>query len=238
MADDMVELLSRRTGPHLHDTLGDLADGVRTTRRFSNADEVGRRHVESSMREAERTGREPNEPDRVLAPPLEPGHAVNSYGLPETQRRYPVDDYITMWERKHGREMTPEERKVLGQGCVGVTKVRLGQNTGEMPPMNLAFTDPGSHRVIQNAESVLAPGEIANAAVKDWRKQLTQAENVVKEHGMNWSATDRYGTTRSAPDHLQHVKDNLEKARAEAKEVWSNLAKGDIRQMLDARCSS
>jgi histidine triad (HIT) family protein len=32
MADDMAELLSRRTGPHLHDTLGELAEEVRAAR--------------------------------------------------------------------------------------------------------------------------------------------------------------------------------------------------------------
>ena len=49
MADDMVELLSRRTGPHLHDTLGDLAEEVRVRRqRLGNADERGQLEIEKA----------------------------------------------------------------------------------------------------------------------------------------------------------------------------------------------
>lgn len=55
MAEDMVELVSRRTGPHLHDTLGELAEEVRARRRrFGDADEHGRQLLERHGRETDR----------------------------------------------------------------------------------------------------------------------------------------------------------------------------------------
>ncbi|UAK34560.1 hypothetical protein K8O92_12375 [Nocardia asteroides] len=171
-----------------------------------------------------------------LAPPLDPHKWVNRHGLPETQRQYHVDDYIRMWQRHHGRPMTTREVTVLRLGCVGVTKLHLGQlDLTKVPPANLAFADPSTHRVIQNAEKVLAPGEVANAKVKTYRKLLTEAENTVKKHGMNWSYTDTDGITRSAPDHIRHVKKTLEQAKVEARETWSELAKEHIKEMRDAR---
>ncbi len=171
-----------------------------------------------------------------LAPPLDPHNRVNPHGLPETQRRYLVDDYIKMWERHHGRPMTPRELEVLRLGCIGVTKLRLGQlDLTKVPPENLAFADPSAHRIIQNAEKVLAPGEVANAKVKTYRNLLTQAESTVKQHGMNWSYTDTNGITRSARDHIRHVKESLDKAKVEARETWSELAKEHIKEMRDAR---
>ncbi|WP_406265611.1 FHA domain-containing protein [Nocardia sp. NBC_00881] len=174
--------------------------------------------------------------ERLLASPLDPQNVVNRYGLPETQRRYLVDDYIKMWERQHGREMTPEEQKVLFQGCIGVTKIGIGQTElNSLPPMNLAFADPDSHRVIQYAENVLAPGEVANAEVRFWRKRLNEAKNIVRERGMNWSYEYSDGNISSASERIQYLEDNLERARAEAREIWSDLAKGHIKGMLDAR---
>lgn len=55
MLDNMVELLSRRTGPHLHDTLGDLAEEVRGARRsFDDAEHDGREQIEGSERRPDR----------------------------------------------------------------------------------------------------------------------------------------------------------------------------------------
>lgn len=51
MRDDMVELLSHRTGGHLHNTWGNLADDVSAApRRFSDAAERGRRRIEDTGR--------------------------------------------------------------------------------------------------------------------------------------------------------------------------------------------
>ncbi|MEV0108680.1 hypothetical protein AB0H42_20400 [Nocardia sp. NPDC050799] len=71
MADDMIELLSRRTGTHLHDTLGDVADEVRAARRtIGDASEHGAREIEkaSEGRSPEHTGATPHE-DNVHSPP-------------------------------------------------------------------------------------------------------------------------------------------------------------------------
>ncbi len=50
MRDDMVEVLTHRASPHLHRTLGDLAEEVRGTRRISDADHDGRELVEAGVR--------------------------------------------------------------------------------------------------------------------------------------------------------------------------------------------
>jgi hypothetical protein len=50
MRDNMVEVLTHRASPHLHHTLGDLAEEVRGTRRISDAEHDGRELVEASMR--------------------------------------------------------------------------------------------------------------------------------------------------------------------------------------------
>ncbi|WP_040839899.1 hypothetical protein [Nocardia brevicatena] len=49
MRDDMVEVLAHRASPHLHRTLGDLAEEVRGTRRIGDADHDGRELVEAGM---------------------------------------------------------------------------------------------------------------------------------------------------------------------------------------------
>ncbi|MFI6368330.1 hypothetical protein ACIBG0_37015 [Nocardia sp. NPDC050630] len=71
MADDMIELLSRRTGTHLYDTLGDVADEVRAARRtIGDADEHDGREIEkaSEGRSPEHAGATPLE-DNVHSPP-------------------------------------------------------------------------------------------------------------------------------------------------------------------------
>ncbi|MBF6165500.1 hypothetical protein IU486_12030 [Streptomyces gardneri] len=171
-----------------------------------------------------------------LAPPLDPRNRVNRHGLPETQRRYPVDNYIRMWERHHGRRMTPEERKVLRSGCIGVTKLRLGQlDLKASPPTNLAFADPDTHRMMQNAEKVLAPGEVANATVKDWRQRITDAENFASKYGRRRKFTNFDGSKIKVSDYIRHAQENLARARAEARETWSKLAKEHIKELRDAR---
>lgn len=37
-----------------------------------------------------------------------------------------VEDYVKLYEAKHCRKMTPEERTILGRGCIGITAVELG----------------------------------------------------------------------------------------------------------------
>lgn len=177
----------------------------------------------------------PSPSRRPLSSPIGP-NTFDIDGRPVTQRRYLKDDYITMWERTSGRKMTPDQRMVLDQGCIGVTKVRIGMikiHTG--PPMNLAFADPSAHLVIRKAENFLTPGEAANARVKYYRRELAKVQDVISAHGLTWAATDRYGVTRQAADHLHHVESNLLSARSQARDIWSSLAKGEIKDMRVAR---
>ncbi|MGW1739347.1 hypothetical protein ACWCPQ_11100 [Nocardia sp. NPDC001965] len=205
-------------------------------RAIANTEYRGRAHGLTTGIDRYRAADRSEHADRLLAPPLDPRHTVNRYGLPEDQRRYHVDDYIRMWERHHRRAMTYTEREILAQGCIGVTKLGLGQRRlDQIPPMNLAFADPASHRAIQSAENVLAPGEIANADVKNFRRLRTRADDLVREHGMNWAVEHPDGTVLSAAQYIDQVEKNLERARTEARETWSNLAKGHIREMLDTR---
>jgi hypothetical protein len=36
-----------------------------------------------------------------------------------------VEDYIDRWEKEHGQAMTPQEKKTLGRGCVGITALTM-----------------------------------------------------------------------------------------------------------------
>ena len=36
-----------------------------------------------------------------------------------------VQDFIDMWEKEHGHSMTPDEKRTLGRGCVGVTALNM-----------------------------------------------------------------------------------------------------------------
>ncbi|MGW4070248.1 hypothetical protein [Nocardia grenadensis] len=74
MRDDMVEVLTHRASPHLHRTLGDLAEEVRGTRRISDAEHDGRELVEAGMRRPDpptaregRGGEGDRVPDNVAA---------------------------------------------------------------------------------------------------------------------------------------------------------------------------
>ncbi|RAW01109.1 Ig-like domain-containing protein [Pseudochryseolinea flava] len=43
-------------------------------------------------------------------------------------KTYSVGQFIEHWEIKHGRPMTPEEKKILASGCIGITSLELGRN--------------------------------------------------------------------------------------------------------------
>lgn len=43
----------------------------------------------------------------------------------EKRSTHSVDEFIDMWEKQHGHVMTPEEKKTLGRGCVGITAVNM-----------------------------------------------------------------------------------------------------------------
>ena len=53
------------------------------------------------------------------------------------QRKYGVDQYVSMWEAEQGRKMTPEEKKTLARGCIGITALDL--EGGGNPPLNECY---------------------------------------------------------------------------------------------------
>ncbi len=44
---------------------------------------------------------------------------------PQKRSTHTVDEFIDMWEKQHGHAMTPEEKKTLGRGCVGITAMNM-----------------------------------------------------------------------------------------------------------------
>ncbi|MGH4012941.1 MAG: peptidoglycan-binding protein [Pseudonocardiaceae bacterium] len=78
----------------------------------------------------ELAGGEGPKPDKPIAPPL---------GPEEETRTWTPDQYIEMWERKHGRKITEAERAMLARGCIGITELNLQQ--GKLgPPLHLSFS--------------------------------------------------------------------------------------------------
>jgi peptidoglycan hydrolase-like protein with peptidoglycan-binding domain len=68
--------------------------------------------------------------EEPIAPPLGPG---------EEHRVWTVQQYIDMWEKKHKRKMTDEERAALADGCIGITELNLGRGHAN-PPLGLSFS--------------------------------------------------------------------------------------------------
>jgi hypothetical protein len=57
---------------------------------------------------------------------LPAGAATPRYGEDEgKQRRYSRAQYIRMWQKEQGHKMTPEERKTIERGCIGITANNL-----------------------------------------------------------------------------------------------------------------
>jgi len=70
------------------------------------------------------------------------------------QRRYSVEQYITMWEKEQGREMTAREKKTLARGCIGITALNL--TGGGNPPLNHAFASfSDAHASMTNMNAAL-----------------------------------------------------------------------------------
>lgn len=59
-------------------------------------------------------------------------------GAEGNQRIYIAHNYITMWEEAHGRSLTPEERRVVLMGCIGVTTLNL-TGTDDKPDTSNAY---------------------------------------------------------------------------------------------------
>jgi hypothetical protein len=72
----------------------------------------------------------------VLLPALDSFHPRRSEDDYATHSRV---DYIEHWEHENGVEMTPEERKVLARGCIGITAVEIGLKAVEMPDLTNCY---------------------------------------------------------------------------------------------------
>jgi hypothetical protein len=173
-------------------------------------------------------------PTELLAPPLDPSRYVDDNGKPQTRREYTKDQFISMWEKMAGREMTLVEKMTAETGCVGVVNLLLGHQ-GSHPPTNLAFGDPHSHGVRAELEKVLAPGQIADKEAKRWEREFQQAGAAVQERGMNWKAVDGSGTTRTGAEHYYYCLTRLLAARSNAQEAWSSISQASKREMLENR---
>ncbi|NKY32015.1 hypothetical protein HGA13_02855 [Nocardia speluncae] len=86
MADDMVELLSRQTSPHLHNTLGELAEEVRAARRaISGAEERSRLLIEGRGREVDQG--EISRGGRSTEPGIRSQEIESRYGIPAARQQ-------------------------------------------------------------------------------------------------------------------------------------------------------
>jgi len=103
-------------------------------------------------------------------------------GADQPTRSFSRDEYIEMWERKHGRRMTGQERHTLARGCIGITALNL--QDGANPPLGLSFaTFPKArsvaaalNEVVESASSLdgLTPEVIAAAP------ELANLQNVLE----------------------------------------------------------
>ncbi|RJQ74682.1 hypothetical protein D5S17_22185 [Pseudonocardiaceae bacterium YIM PH 21723] len=78
----------------------------------------------------------------AIADPLPAGQA---------SRTWSKNTYIESWERHRGRPMTPQERRNLDRGCIGVTQVNLGRFIPSNPPLDLSFDRLSKARRVQSA---------------------------------------------------------------------------------------
>jgi hypothetical protein len=72
-----------------------------------------------------------------LSAPLPEGAEAPAHGeTPGKQRRYSVEQYIAMWEKENGREMTAAQKRTLDRGCIGITALNLDAVN---PPLDEAY---------------------------------------------------------------------------------------------------
>ncbi|MCX4095145.1 hypothetical protein [Nocardia sp. alder85J] len=90
------------------------------------------------------------------------------------RQTYLKSEFIEMWENKLGRKLFPIELRTLDRGCIGVTMLSIGRD-GHSPPMNLAFSDPGTHYSPYEFERVLGPLERANEGMNQYNRWLREA---------------------------------------------------------------
>lgn len=94
---------------------------------------------------------------RLGSPLNAPVRATDPTPIAETpgaQRKYTPAQYIAMWEKEQGRSLTPEEKKTLERGCIGLTAVNL--NGKGNPPLDVTFsTFDQAHQVMAERNRTL-----------------------------------------------------------------------------------
>ncbi|MET8799979.1 hypothetical protein ABZV91_26740 [Nocardia sp. NPDC004568] len=177
---------------------------------------------------------DPGTSGRLPALSFESYRVVDSNGSPVTRRTYSKQEFIEYWENKFGREMTHAERDIIDHGCIGVTALFLGHRRGALPN-NLAFGDIGSHRIISEAEKVLAPGDLADARIGYWRKEIARSERSIDQHGMDRPIIYGNHMAREPREYMEYCNKKLEKALVDAAEIHSRIPEGYRREMIEAR---
>ncbi|WP_280454336.1 hypothetical protein [Nocardia brasiliensis] len=109
-----------------------------------------------------------------LTPPFEHAGRLDRRRLPP--RQLTVREYLRLFERKTGREPTPDDLRTIFKGCVGVVAHYLGSTGDRMLPQHLAFGDPRTHRELALIEEVLTHGDQANAKAQELSKLLETAQ--------------------------------------------------------------
>jgi peptidoglycan hydrolase-like protein with peptidoglycan-binding domain len=139
LLDDGLELpvSTRRTG--LPDGIfGEETEGA--VKAFQRKHRIGDdgRVGHDTLIELDKVASAPTPREQPLAPPLAPG---------EEHREWTVEQYTGMWEKKHKRKMTTEERETLARGCIGITALNLGRGNIN-PPLGLSFSTFGKARSV------------------------------------------------------------------------------------------
>lgn len=169
--------------PRMKDYKGETVDGIYGGETLTAVKKFQRKHEltddgvigAKTMAALDGVASHRNPSDEPIAPKL---------GENERTRKFSRDEYIAMWEKKHGRRMTGEERHDLARGCIGVTALNLQGGGTANPPLGLSFGSldrarqvaAALTRILQATTSLdgLSP-EVINAA-----PELANLKNVVE----------------------------------------------------------
>lgn len=80
--------------------------------------------------------------------------SLHPRGKKET-KKHDLDDYIKKWEADHNRKMTPEEKKTLALGCIGITGLNL-QSLGDPDLSNCYNSFKEAYAAKEKMESFVA----------------------------------------------------------------------------------
>lgn len=73
-------------------------------------------------------------------------------------RVWPVPDFIAIWEKLHGKRMTPDEKDDLTRGCIGITSLNLADGAPN-PPLGMSFDTLARALAVSRAlNDILATG--------------------------------------------------------------------------------